>query len=113
MLSSQFWPAAPIARRSALLLISVTAAAASAEPPTADNAERMQWVARCQARIVHPLGTSKRFRAKKSVGPAIGHPHDGIGHESLPPEVYDNLYQWFSPVKFNADQWMQLAKTRA
>jgi alpha-L-fucosidase len=39
-----------------------------------------------------------------------GHPHDHKGLESVPPEVYDNLYQRFDPVKFDADAWMQLAK---
>ena len=39
-----------------------------------------------------------------------GHPHDHQGLESVPPEVYDHLYQQFNPVKFNADAWMQLAK---
>lgn len=39
-----------------------------------------------------------------------GHPFDHPGNEVLPPEVYDNLYKQFNPVKFNADQWMQMAK---
>jgi len=39
-----------------------------------------------------------------------GHPHDHKGLESVPPEVYDTLYQRFNPVKFDADAWMQLAK---
>ncbi len=40
----------------------------------------------------------------------IGHPHDYRGHESVPPEQYDNLYKQFNPVEFDADAWMQLAK---
>ncbi len=40
----------------------------------------------------------------------MGHPHDHSGMETVPPEVYDNLYKQFNPVKFNADAWMQLAK---
>ena len=40
----------------------------------------------------------------------IGHPHDHPGHESVPPEEYDNLYKRFNPVKFDADAWMRLAK---
>ena len=39
-----------------------------------------------------------------------GHPFDHPGLESVPPEVYDNLYKRFNPVKFNADAWMRLAK---
>lgn len=29
---------------------------------------------------------------------------------SIPVEVYDNLYKEFKPVKFNADEWVQIAK---
>ncbi|MFQ6034675.1 MAG: alpha-L-fucosidase [Sedimentisphaerales bacterium] len=30
--------------------------------------------------------------------------------KGIPVEVYDNLYQQFNPVKFNANEWVQLAK---
>ncbi len=40
----------------------------------------------------------------------IGHPHDIPGMETVPPEIYDNLYKKFNPTQFNADEWMQLAK---
>lgn len=40
----------------------------------------------------------------------IGHPFDHPGHESVPPETYDTLYQRFDPVRFDADQWMDLAE---
>jgi alpha-L-fucosidase len=29
---------------------------------------------------------------------------------SIPAEVYDNLYKQFNPVRFNADEWIQIAK---
>ena len=29
---------------------------------------------------------------------------------NVPVEIYDNLYRIFNPVKFNPDQWVQLAK---
>jgi len=32
------------------------------------------------------------------------------GTGSIPFEVYDNLYKDFNPVKFNADEWVQIAK---
>lgn len=40
----------------------------------------------------------------------IGHPHDHPGLETVPPEVYDNLYKQFNPVNFDANAWMQLAQ---
>ncbi len=40
----------------------------------------------------------------------IGHPFDHPGHESVPPAVYDHLYQRFDPVKFDAEAWMQMAR---
>ena len=40
----------------------------------------------------------------------IGHPHDHPAKPTVPPEVYDHLYERFNPVKFNADQWMSLAR---
>jgi alpha-L-fucosidase len=32
------------------------------------------------------------------------------GTGSIPVEVYDNLYKQFNPVKFNADEWVQIAR---
>ena len=32
------------------------------------------------------------------------------GKGSIPAEIYDNLYKQFDPVKFNADEWVQVAK---
>jgi len=40
----------------------------------------------------------------------IGHPHDHHGFESVPAETYDHLYKSFNPLKFDADQWMKMAK---
>ena len=40
----------------------------------------------------------------------IGHPHDHPGLETVPPELYDNLYKQFNPVNFDANAWMQLAQ---
>ena len=40
-----------------------------------------------------------------------GHPFDhGDGTGLVPDEKYDNLYKSFNPVKFDADEWMKLAK---
>jgi alpha-L-fucosidase len=32
------------------------------------------------------------------------------GKGTIPVEIYDNLYKQFNPVKFNAEQWVQIAK---
>ena len=42
-------------------------------------------------------GGERRGRNDKSTG-------------SIPVEIYDNLYKQFNPVKFNADEWVQIAK---
>lgn len=42
-------------------------------------------------------GGERRGRKDKSTG-------------SIPVEIYDNLYKQFNPVKFNADEWVQIAK---
>jgi len=42
-------------------------------------------------------GAERRGRKDKSTG-------------SIPVEIYDNLYKTFNPVKFNADEWVQIAK---
>ena len=49
------------------------------------------------------------------VGTEIGWSRAGerrgrTGTGDVPVEVYDNLYRMFNPVKFNPDQWVQLAK---
>jgi alpha-L-fucosidase len=36
---------------------------------------------------------------------------DRSGTGSIPPEVYDNLYKQFDPEKFNAKQWVNVAKS--
>ena len=42
-------------------------------------------------------GGERRGRNDKSTG-------------SIPVEIYDNLYKQFNPVKFDADEWVQMAK---
>ena len=41
-------------------------------------------------------------------GPRRGRTRGGTGH--IPVEVYDNLYKTFDPVKFDADEWVTIAK---
>ncbi len=41
----------------------------------------------------------------------IGHPFDHQGsRQVVPPGVYDTLFKQFNPVRFNANQWMELAE---
>ena len=41
-------------------------------------------------------------------GPRRGRTRQGTG--TIPMEEYDNLYKTFNPVKFDADEWVQIAK---
>jgi len=48
-------------------------------------------------------------------GTEIGWSRGGLrrgreGRGTIPVDVYDNLYKQFNPVKFNADEWVQIAK---
>lgn len=79
-------------------------------PPTAEGREtRMQWWRDAKFGLFIHWGPAS-LSGKEISWSRIGHPHDGIGHESLPPEVYDNLHHQFNPVKFDADRWMRMAK---
>ncbi|MDT8300089.1 MAG: alpha-L-fucosidase [Sedimentisphaerales bacterium] len=76
----------------------------------ADNQDVQQWQEMKFGLFIHwgPVslkgteigwsrGGQRRGRNDKSTG-------------SIPVEIYDNLYKEFNPVKFNADEWMQIAK---
>ena len=70
---------------------------------------RMQWWRDAKFGLFIHWGPAS-VSGKEISWARVGHPHDGIGHESLPAEVYDNLYKQFNPVKFDANQWMRMAK---
>ncbi|MBN2292366.1 MAG: alpha-L-fucosidase [Pirellulales bacterium] len=70
---------------------------------------RMQWWRDAKFGLFIHWGPSSII-GKEISWSRIGHPHDFNGHESVPPEVYDNLYKKFNPVKFDANEWMRMAK---
>lgn len=99
---------------STLLLVAPRAGAAdgprlpTAETPAQRDA-RMKWWREARFGLFIHWGPAS-LSGKEISWSRIGHPHDHHGLESVPPEVYDNLYKRFNPVKFDADAWMRLAK---
>lgn len=79
------------------------------QPTSAPHEERMQWWRDAKFGLFIHWGPAS-VSGKEISWARIGHPHDGVGHESVPADVYDNLYKQFNPVKFDADHWMQIAK---
>jgi alpha-L-fucosidase len=79
-------------------------------PNTAATAEaRMQWWRDAKFGLFIHWGPSS-LSGKEISWSRIGHPFDHPGLETVPAEVYDNLYKQFNPTKFDADRWMQMAK---
>lgn len=85
--------------------------AIAADPPnkSRQHEDRIAWWREARFGIFIHWGPAS-LSGKEISWARIGHPHDHRGHESVPPEEYDNLYKRFNPVKFDADAWMQLAK---
>jgi glucosylceramidase len=85
-------------------------------PPLLPNAEtpaqleaRLAWWREARFGLFIHWGPSS-LSGKEISWSRIGHPHDHPGLESVPADVYDNLYRRFNPTNFNADAWMQLAR---
>ena len=68
-------------------------------------------VARRPFRHVHPLGAGLDTGEEISFSRAKSNPYAPHGFGSTPVAVYDNLYKQFNPVKFNADEWVSIAKS--
>ena len=79
----------------------------SANPRPA-SPEQMQWFRDAKFGLFIHWGPSSISGAEISWG-RQDRIEGGREYQKIPGDVYDNLYQQFNPVKFNADQWMALA----
>ncbi len=75
----------------------------------AEKNSRMQWWRDAKFGLFIHWGPSSII-GKEISWCRVGHPADHKGEQIVPAEEYDNLYKQFNPVKFNADEWMDLAK---
>lgn len=97
------------------LLLAMPLRAADSVPllPTdetqAQREARMRWWREARFGLFIHWGPSS-LSGKEISWSRVGHPHDHPGHESVPAEIYDRLYERFDPVKFDADAWMRMAK---
>jgi len=94
-------------------LIACMPDAFGADPPAVQEKDaRLKWWR--QARF----GMFVHWGPVSLKGTEIGWSRVGIRRDlgrsketgSIPAEVYDNLYKQFNPVKFNADEWVRIAK---
>jgi alpha-L-fucosidase len=76
--------------------------------PSEPRESRMQWWRDAKFGLFIHWGPAS-VSGKEISWARIGHPHEYPGNESLAPEIYDNLYKQFNPVKFDADRWMRMA----
>lgn len=86
-----------------------------AEPATAPAetpeqfAQRMQWWREARFGLFVHWGPVSLKGTE--IGWSRGGDRRGTGGKGqVPAEIYDNLYKEFNPVKFNADEWVQIAK---
>ena len=88
---------------------SMPAARDRATIPRPASPEQMQWFRDAKFDLFIHWGPASISGAEISWGrkDCI---EGGQEHQKVPGDVYDNLYKQFNPVKFNADQWMAMAK---
>jgi alpha-L-fucosidase len=92
-----------------LLGCSFLTTAQAEEPQLNANQEDMQWFRDAK------FGLFVHWGPVSLKGTEIGWSRGGErkypkGKGEIPVEVYDNLYKKFNPVKFNADEWVAIAK---
>ncbi|TWU38864.1 Alpha-L-fucosidase [Novipirellula aureliae] len=75
----------------------------------ASREERLQWWRDAKLGLFIHWGPASVAGVEISWA-RMDHPFDHPGHQNMPTEEYDNLHTKFNPVKFDADQWMKLAK---
>jgi alpha-L-fucosidase len=77
--------------------------------PRPASPEQMQWWRDAKFGLFIHWGPSSISGAEISWG-RKDRIEGGEIYQKVPGDVYDNLYKQFNPVKFNAGQWMKLAK---
>lgn len=90
------------------VLTSKTTGDRSANPRPA-SPEQMQWWRDAKFGLFIHWGPSSISGAEISWG-RKDRIEGGELYQKIPGVEYDNLYKQFNPVKFNADQWMKMAK---
>ncbi len=90
--------------------VSLFAAEDRATNPRPASSEQMQWFRDAKFGLFIHWGPASISGAEISWGRKDRIEAGGTELQKVPADVYDHLYQQFNPVKFNADQWMALAK---
>jgi hypothetical protein len=88
---------------------SAQAANDRATNPRPASPQQMQWFRDAKFGLFIHWGPASISGAEISWG-RKDRIEGGQEYQKVPGDVYDNLYKQFNPVKFNADQWMSMAR---